>query len=100
MLCNLTEKMELDSNLSQLKMLTCSHNIRNSQCLENASTCTVATEASAHVSNTKRTANETVDSDHATALDDDWAIYENLAAGTTCYKSKKNSTTAKNYLKC
>ena len=95
MLGNLAEKMELDSNISQKKMLTYSHNMRNSQRLEDASTCTVVTEASAHVSNTERTANETVDSDHATALDDDWAIEENLAAGTTCYRSKKNSTTAK-----
>ena len=95
MLGNLAEKMELDSNLSQLKMLTYSHNMRNSQCLEDACTCTVATEDSAHVSNTERTANETVDSDHVTALDDDWVIDENLVAGANYYNSKKNITTTK-----
>ena len=92
---NLAERMELDGKLSQLKMSIGSCNMHNSQYLEDASICTAATEASSYVSDTEDiTSEKSVDNDYDTILDDDSVIDEILIAGTTYYKSKKNSTTA------
>ena len=81
--------MELDGNMSQLNMSLGSFNMHNIQYLDDTSTCASTTEVSAHV----------VNSYYDNTLDNDSVTCDTSIADATCYKSKRNRTTAKNLYK-
>ena len=97
-ICIIGEKMGLDGKLSKLKMPTCSCNMRSIQYLEVVSTH-IATEARACVSDVEGMASESADVDYATMLDDDSAIDEIIAVGTSHYRINKSSATTKHLSK-
>ena len=63
--------MDLDGKLSRLKMSIGSCSMHNSQCLEDTSTCTTKSEASAHIYGTVDIQNELAHADYDSILHDD-----------------------------
>ena len=78
---NLAKRLVLDGKLSQLKMTIGSCNVHCSQCLDDASMCTVTTEDSTYIYEYNDIESEnSVDFDYDTMLKDDSEIDEIMIA--------------------
>ena len=95
MIGNISERMDLDGKLSQLKTSIGSCKMHNSQYLEDTSIFTAIIEPRAYVYDAENISSESLDAIYSTILNDDSVTDGILVAGTTYYKSKKDSKTAK-----